>query len=247
MNFSSEKSNPLFATGLNNGPSVLNSSVKVRLGFLKKVYGILSIQLAFTTVMSAIIMMSPSVQIFIFRNQWILWLSLIGNLATSFGIMYKRNEYPTNFYILGAFTFFNSITIGITVAQYSLALVAQAFLLTAAITVGLTIYAFTSKTDMTFLGNFLYTAITAMFFGSLIHLFFGNSFTNTAMAVMGACLFSGYIVYDTQLIMKHLSAEEYIVGVLNLYLDIINLFLKVLKILKALNGDEEKRNKKQRD
>jgi hypothetical protein len=68
------------------------------------------------------------------------------------------------------------------------------------------------------------------------------------LAIVGACLFSGYIVYDTNLIMKHLSAEEYIVGVLNLYLDIINLFIKILQILKALNNnDENKREKKRRN
>lgn len=77
-------------------------------------------------------------------------------------------------------------------------------------------------------------------------MFFGNSFTDTALSIFGACLFAGYIVYDTNLIMKHLSAEEYIIGVLNLYLDIINLFIKLLKILKALNG-EEKKEKKRRE
>ena len=57
---------------------------------------------------------------------------------------------------------------------------------------------------------------------------------HTAMAVFGAFLFSAFIVFDTHMIMKHLHAEEYIVGVINLYLDIINLFLEILKIIDAL-------------
>lgn len=51
---------------------------------------------------------------------------------------------------------------------------------------------------------------------------------------MGAFLFSGFIIFDTQMIMKTLNAEEYIVGVINLYLDIINLFIEILKILDAM-------------
>ncbi len=54
------------------------------------------------------------------------------------------------------------------------------------------------------------------------------------MAVLGSFLFSAFIIYDTQMIMKTLNAEEYIVGVINLYLDIINLFVELLKIIDAL-------------
>ena len=58
----------------------------------------------------------------------------------------------------------------------------------------------------------------------------------------GALVFSLYIVYDTQLMMggKHkysLSPEEYVFASLNLYLDIINLFLYILMIVGAARGD----------
>ena len=52
----------------------------------------------------------------------------------------------------------------------------------------------------------------------------------TGLAIMGAVLFSGFIIYDTQLVMKHISPEDYIIAVLNLYLDIINLFIFFNKI-----------------
>ena len=67
------------------------------------------------------------------------------------------------------------------------------------------------------------------------------------LTMSGAFIFSGYIIYDTQMIMKHLSAEEYVLGVINLYMDIINLFVKILKLLNSLKQNEsreEKRNKK---
>jgi len=48
-------------------------------------------------------------------------------------------------------------------------------------------------------------------------------------------LYSGFIVFDTHMIMHRLSPEEYIVATIELYLDIINLFIEILKILDKIN------------
>ncbi len=61
-----------------------------------------------------------------------------------------------------------------------------------------------------------------------------SSFLQFSLALMGAFLFCAFVIFDTHMIMKTLSAEEYIVGVINLYLDIVNLFLEVLKIIDGL-------------
>ena len=68
----------------------------------------------------------------------------------------------------------------------------------------------------------------------------------TGLAILGAVLFSGFIIYDTQLVMKHISPEDYIIAVLNLYLDIVNLFIKILKLLNELkkNDNNNERRKK---
>ena len=47
--------------------------------------------------------------------------------------------------------------------------------------------------------------------------------------------FPGFIVFDTQMIMKRVSPEEYIVATIELYLDIINLFIEILKIIEKVN------------
>ena len=53
------------------------------------------------------------------------------------------------------------------------------------------------------------------------------------LSVAGALLFSGFIVFDTHMLIHKLSPEEYILAAINLYLDIINLFLEILKILNS--------------
>ena len=66
--WNSNSSNPLFFQSDKKGESVLNSSVPVRLAFLRKVYGILSVQLAMTTLVSAFIMFTPSFQLFMAKK-----------------------------------------------------------------------------------------------------------------------------------------------------------------------------------
>lgn len=251
-NKDSADSSPLFVSGLNNGPSVLNSSVQIRLAYLRKVYGILSVQLGLTTILSSAIMGLPAIQSFIITNPWLLIVNFLANIITMFALLYKRSEYPANFYLLGAFTFFNSFTLGCLISNYDLTIVIQAFFITTAIVVGLTLYTLNSKHDFSYLGGILSSLLLISFLGSILHLMFGNSTTDTLLSVFGAFIFSTYIIYDTHLIMKHLSAEEYIIGVVNLYMDIINLFIKILRILDALKrqggeSSESRKDKKKRN
>jgi len=58
-----------------------------------------------------------------------------------------------------------------------------------------------------------------------------------AFAVGGVIIFSGYILFDTYLIFNRYSAEDYIIASVSLYLDIINLFLRILEILQLSSSD----------
>lgn len=244
--WNSSSSSPLFFQSDKKGESVLNSSVPVRLAFLRKVYGILSVQLAMTTLVSGFIMLTPSIQLFMVRNSWIMMINILANVVLTFPLIAKRQEYPTNFYLMGAFTLCNSLSLGMIISQYDLLIVSQAFFLTAIIVIGLTMYTLQSTKDFQWMGGMLYSALMVSAVGGLLHIFFRNSAMETMLSVLGAFIFAGYIIYDTQLIMKHLSAEEYVIGVLNLYMDIINLFVKILKILNQLKQGENQREKKQK-
>lgn len=58
-----------------------------------------------------------------------------------------------------------------------------------------------------------------------------------ALAVAGVVIFSGYIIFDTYLIFNRYSPEDYIMASVSLYMDIINLFLRILQILSAMQRD----------
>ena len=81
------------------------------------------------------------------------------------------------------------------------------------------------------MGAGLYAGLCVLIVGGFLQLFIGGSGTEFLISVGGALLFSLFIIYDTQMIMTTLSPEEYILATINLYMDIINLFIYILRIL----------------
>ena len=70
-------------------------------------------------------------------------------------------------------------------------------------------------------------------FGFMAMFFPHSSGLELGYGIVGALIFSGYILVDTQLIIRHYHVEEEIAAAISLYLDIINLFLMILRILNS--------------
>jgi len=110
--------------------------------------------------------------------------------------------------------------------------VLQAVVLTFGLFVALTVFTMQSKHDFSNMGSILFFALWGLILTGLVQIFlpFNRTF-DLIVAVATAVIFSGYIVYDTYNIMNRLSPEEYILASVELYLDLINLFLAILRIL----------------
>jgi FtsH-binding integral membrane protein len=110
--------------------------------------------------------------------------------------------------------------------------------LCAAVCFGLTMFAFQTKWDFTVMGGALFVALIILIIFGIVAIFIPGKTMTLIYASLGALLFSLYLIYDTQLMMggKHkysISPEEYIFAALNLYLDIVNIFLYILTIIGA--------------
>lgn len=211
--------------------NVSKANVYVRLGFLRKVYGILSAQLLATTVIAAFGMFTPAVKLYISQNQWLVMGAFILSMALLLALMVKRRETPTNYFLLTAFTFVQAFTVAVVVSFYDQMAVLQAFLLTMGVTGGLTLYTFQSKRDFSTWGAGLYAFLMVLFMGSLLQFFLTSSHLEFVLSLGGAVLFSFFIIFDTHMLMHRVSPEEYILATIELYLDIINLFLHILRII----------------
>lgn len=209
----------------------------VRNGFIRKVYGILTAQLLLTTVIAfPISQMSPQ---WIEENREYATIAMVVSLVLALSTICCRNmarEVPYNYMFLLAFTICEAVLVGFICALYTAQSVLLAVALTAGIFFGLTAYAFTTKSDFTGMGPYLFGALLGLTLTSLLAVFFPFSpLMQTLQAGCGAMIFSMYIVYDTQLICggKHqqqFGIDDYVFAALMIYLDIINLFLQLLEL-----------------
>jgi len=216
------------------GGSVAEATIDIRMQFVRKVYAILSVQLIATAILSSVSFYSDSYKNWIQTNQWMMWVSMFGAIGFMLLTYWKRKSYPTNLLFLAGFTGLEAYAISVIVSFYQTKIVLQAVLLTAGIFVALTIFACQTKYDFTSWMPYLFGGLWALIlFGFMAAFFPYNSTVELAYSGIAALIFSGYILVDTQLIMRHYHVEEEIAAAISLYLDIINLFLAILRILNS--------------
>eukprot|EP00389_Voromonas_pontica_P003764 GDKH01005566.1.p1 GENE.GDKH01005566.1~~GDKH01005566.1.p1 ORF type:complete len:242 (+),score=32.77 GDKH01005566.1:120-845(+) len=211
----------------------------LRRGFIRKVYGILACQLLLTTVIGGVLVLNDAARLWLNRNPEVLIASLVGSLVCILAIACcpgVARTVPGNYICLFLFTFFEGILVGAVASQYTPESVLGVFALTSAIVIGLTIFAMTTKSDFTGAGPYLFAILFGLIVCSFFLMFFHSTLARKMVACGGALLFSCYIVYDTQLVCSgrhakyRLSIDEYVFAALNIYLDIINLFLYLLEL-----------------
>lgn len=135
---------------------------------------------------------------------------------------------------------FSSIPIWLSIVTNS-CLVFQVFfaaLITLVVTVALTMFAFQTKVDFTAMGGILFVAVIILMVFGIVCMFFPGKTMILVYSSLGALIFSIYIVYDTQMMLGgdhkySISPEEYVFAALNLYMDIVNLFIYILTIIGA--------------
>jgi FtsH-binding integral membrane protein len=223
--------------------SLKDIHTSLRLAFIRKVYGILSCQLLMTTLFCLISMYSESFYAFQISFWPLLIISLIGTLVIAIIVSCypdQLRKVPRNYIILFTFTLFESYIISFICGTYNPQLVFMAAFMTFAMVLGLTVYAMTTKTDITTKGGLLCILSVVLLVLTIFSIFTDNPFINILICSFGIFVFGFYLIYDTQLILDNktnsLSSEDYILASFVLYLDIINLFLYILELLSLLFG-----------
>ncbi|XP_024431972.1 protein lifeguard 4 [Desmodus rotundus] len=219
----------------NYGSCVASASVHIRMAFLRKVYTILSLQVLLTTMTSALFLYFESIRTFVHESPALILVFAIGSLGLIFALTLNRHKHPLNLYLLFGFTLLEALTVAFVVTFYDVYIILQAFVLTTAVFLGLTMYTLQSKKDFSKFGAGLFAVLWILCLSGILKLFFYSETMELVMAAVGALLFCGFIIYDTHSLMHRLSPEEYVLASINLYLDIINLFLHLLRFLEAVN------------
>eukprot|EP00850_Spirogloea_muscicola_P014822 SM000109S14136 [mRNA] locus=s109:993:2885:- [translate_table: standard] len=221
-------------------PGVSPDENLLRWAFIRKVYGILSTQLILTAAVAATVVFSEPVKHFVLSTPYALLFIGILPLILLCPLSYYHQHHPLNLILLGLWTVSLAVTIGLTCAFVPGDIVLEALVLTSVVVVCLTIYTYWAVQqghDFSFLGPFLFAGLLILVVWGLIQMFFPLGQTGRVVyGALGALLFCAYIIYDTDNLVQRYSYDEYIWASIALYLDIVNIFLYLLQILRDLQG-----------
>lgn len=221
------------------------SEKSIRLAFIRKVYGILTVQLGVTIAIISMFFFWNDLALYTRENSWLFYVALALTLVCIIALVCcpgVRRTFPMNFIFLGIFTICEGFLLGVVSSRYSTETVLIAAGVCAVVVFSLTIFAFQTKIDFTMCGGFLFVAVIVLFCFGFGMIFWHNKVAYLVYSCLGALIFSMYIVFDTQLMLggKHkysISPEEHIFAALNLYLDIVQLFMFILSIVGSARGE----------
>ncbi|XP_047328275.1 protein LIFEGUARD 2 [Impatiens glandulifera] len=223
-------------------PTMLESP-ELRWGFIRKIYSILTIQLLITVAVAAIVVTVHPIAVFFSTTPAGLALYII-LIIIPFIVLcplhYYSERHPWNYFLLAIFTVSLGFSVGLTCAFTSGKVILESVILTTAVVVSLTLYTFWAAKkghDFNFLGPFLFGAIFVLMIFAFIQLLFPlGKISVMIYGCLASIIFCGYIIYDTDNLIKRFSYDEYIWASVSLYLDVINLFLSVLTIFRAVDS-----------
>ena len=116
--------------------------------------------------------------------------------------------------------------------------IARVFLITAATYGAMSLYGYTTRSDLSGFGSFLFMGLIGIVIASLVNLFIGSNILQFAISIIGVLVFVGLTAYDTQRIKQmylasdspEIAGKKAVLGALALYLDFINLFMMLLQL-----------------
>eukprot|EP00591_Stephanopyxis_turris_P005297 CAMPEP_0195525176 /NCGR_PEP_ID=MMETSP0794_2-20130614/25472_1 /TAXON_ID=515487 /ORGANISM="Stephanopyxis turris, Strain CCMP 815" /LENGTH=259 /DNA_ID=CAMNT_0040655569 /DNA_START=60 /DNA_END=839 /DNA_ORIENTATION=- len=218
------------------GLSGQNAQKMVHIGFIRKVYGILSAQLVLTAAIAYACTLTDR-RAFVNAYSYAQWPLFFIDLGLLFATYALRKKSPWNLVLLGVWTSMMALSIGAVTAAFveegNGNLIFEAVGVTAAAFLSLTAFTFQSKIDFSFMRAGLFIGLHMTLFFSLLSFFVGFQLP-LLFAFLGTLLFSGYIVFDTSRLIHRFEPDEYVHAAIQLYLDILNLFLYILRILSKL-------------
>jgi FtsH-binding integral membrane protein len=168
---------------------------------------------------------------------WIVMLAPLGFvLALSFGI--QRMSAATATLLFWIYAAVMGLSLGGIFLIYTGTSIARVFFITAATYGAMSLYGYTTRTDLSRFGSFLLMGLVGIVIASLVNIFIESSALQFAVSIIGVIVFVGLTAYDTQRIKEmylgsdtgEIAGKKAVLGALALYLDFINLFMMLLQL-----------------
>ncbi len=212
--------------------------------YIQKVYLWMFIGLIITSVTAFFISQDPDLYNVILGNDIVFYGILIAQFLAAISIVAFIKRIPDNLaeITFGVYCFLTGLTLSAIFLEFSISSIAYVVMITAAMFGFMSLYGYVTKTDLTSLGNIALMALFGIILALIVNLFIGNSVLDTILSIFGVIVFSALTAYDTQNIKNTIYDDgdlikKEILGALNLYLDFVNIFLDLIKLLGKRRDD----------
>jgi hypothetical protein len=219
------------------------SSIGVRIDaglrdYMQRVYGYMAGGLALTGLVAYAGAASGFYQSI--AETGLIWIVMLAPLAfvlvLSFGI--QRMSAGTAMLLFWIYAAVMGLSLGSIFLVYTGTSIARVFFITAATYGAMSLYGYTTRSDLSGFGSFLLMGLIGIVIASLVNIFIGSSALQLAISIIGVIVFVGLTAYDTQRIKEmylesdtpEIAGKKAVLGALALYLDFINLFMMLLQL-----------------
>ena len=211
--------------------------------FVRSVYNWMAIGLALTGVVAFFASEVPAVRNVIFGYPMVFFVLCAAELGMVFYLSARiqKIQASTATGLFVAYSIMNGLTLSFIFLVYAKTAIYGAFITTAGTFAACSFYGWTTKRDLTSMGNFMFMGLIGIIIASVVNIFLASSALYWAITYIGVAVFVGLTMYDTQKIKEMALTQPAdigeaavrkgaIMGALSLYLDFINLFLLMLRI-----------------
>jgi uncharacterized protein len=205
---------------------------------MQRVYGYMAGGLALTGIVAYAAAASGLYQSI--AGTGLIWIVILAPLAfvlaISFGI--ERMSAATAAALFWIYAVVMGLSLGGIFLVYTGTSIARVFFITAATYGAMSLYGYTTRSDLSGFGSFLFMGLIGIVIASLVNIFIGSNVLQLAISIIGVLVFVGLTAYDTQRIKQiylasdspEIAGKKAVIGALALYLDFINLFMMLLQL-----------------
>lgn len=209
--------------------------------YISKVFGTMFLGLLVTAA-AAYFTVNSNIMVNILYDKSLIYLFLIAELVIVFALSLRINKisYATAQLMFYVYAVVNGISLSSIFFAYNLGTIYTAFLTTAISFGVMSIYGMITKKDLTKIGSIFTMILFGIIIASVVNMFFYSETFDLIISFIAVAVFVGLVAYDTQKLKSYyyMSINDYqmqrkigIMGALSLYLDFINIFLRLLRIL----------------